>query len=68
VYSPAGGNTWLKGFARPVLQAAMVKDGTVDTAALAALAPVTQAPVQLTQAQVKTASDYLKANWNITIK
>ena len=68
VYSPAGGNTWLKGFARPVLLDAMIKDGTVDAAALAAIAPVSQAPVQLTQDQVKTASDYLKTNWNITIK
>ena len=34
LYSPEGQNTWLKGFARPVLQDKMVADGTIDQEAL----------------------------------
>ena len=37
VFSPEGQNTWLKGFAAPVLLPTMVKNGTVDQAALAAI-------------------------------
>lgn len=69
LYSPAGSNGWLTGFARPATLAAMEKNGTVDQAALAALSPTTGTPVVLTQDQIATANTYLKANWNfITIK
>ena len=69
VFSPEGQNTWLKGFAAPVLLPTMVKNGTVDQAALAAIGAPSQAPVQLTQDQIKAATDYLTANWKfITIK
>jgi putative spermidine/putrescine transport system substrate-binding protein len=63
VFSDAGQNTWLKGFALPVRLAAMQKAGTVDQTALAAVGAPTQAPVQLTQAQIDAATAYLKDNW-----
>ncbi len=69
VFSDAGQNTWLKGFALPVRLAAMQTAGTVDQAAFAAVNPPTTAPVQLTQAQTDTAKTYLTANWKfIAIK
>ena len=63
IFSPAGQNTWLKGFAAPVTLPAMVKAGTVDAAALAAIGSPAQAPVTLTADQVKAATDYLTQNW-----
>ena len=69
VFSPEGQNTWLKGFAAPVLLPTMVKNGTVDQAALAAIGAPSQAPVQLTADQTKAATDFLTSNWKfITIK
>ncbi len=69
VFSPEGQNTWLKGFAAPVLLPTMVKNATVDQAALTAIGAPAQAPVQLTADQTKAATDYLTANWKfITIK
>jgi putative spermidine/putrescine transport system substrate-binding protein len=68
LYTPEAQNLWLVGYARPVFQEKMIKDGTIDQAALAKLAPSTGTPVQLTPAQETKAQDYLKANWNITIK
>jgi len=68
LYSVDGQNTWLKGYAVPVLFDKMKADGTVDAAALAALPTTSQAPVVLTQTQLTKAQDYLKANWTITIK
>ena len=69
VFSPEGQNTWLKGFAAPVLLPTMVKNGTVDQAALAAIGAPAQAPVQLTADQTKAATTYLTDNWKfITIK
>jgi putative spermidine/putrescine transport system substrate-binding protein len=63
VFSAAGQNTWLKGFAAPVLLPTMVKNGTVDAAALAAMGSPSQVPVQLTADQTKKATDYLTQNW-----
>lgn len=63
LYSDQGQNLWLAGGARPVRADAMVKAGTIDQAAFAALPKVTGTPVFLTQDQIKTASDYLAANW-----
>lgn len=69
IFSDAGQNTWLKGFAPPVRLPAMLTAGTADQAALAAIGSPAQAPVQLTADQVKTATDYLTQNWKfITIK
>ena len=69
VFSDAGQNTWLKGFALPVRLAAMQAAGTVDQAAFKALNPPTTAPVQLTAAQVDAAKAVLTAGWKfITIK
>ncbi len=69
LYSAAGQNTWLKGFARPVLQDVMIKNGTIDQTALSALATTTGTPVVLTQDQLAAGQAYLKSNWNfITIK
>ena len=68
IFSDAGQNTWLKGFALPVRLQAMQKAGTIDQAALAAVGAPATAPVQLTQAQTDAATTYLTANWKfITI-
>ena len=68
LYSPEGQNTWLKGFARPVLLDKLVADGTVDQEAFDALAPASGTPVQLNDAQIAAAQEYLAANWDITIE
>jgi putative spermidine/putrescine transport system substrate-binding protein len=69
VFSDAGQNTWLKGFALPVRLAAMTGANTIDATALAAVNAPATAPVQLTQAQIDKAKAYLTANWKfITIK
>lgn len=68
LYSADGQNTWLKGYARPILLDKMVADGTVDQAALDKLAPTSGTPVVLTQDQLAAGQEYLKANWNITIQ
>ena len=69
VFSDAGQNAWLKGFALPVRLAAMQAAGTVDQAAFAAINPPTTPPVQLTQAQTDAATKYLTDNWKfIAIK
>ena len=69
VFSDAGQNTWLKGFALPVRLAAMQTAKTIDAAALAAVNAPATAPVQLTTAQIDTAKAYLTANWTfISIK
>lgn len=67
LYTPEAQNEWLKGFARPVLQEAMIRDGTIDQAALANVAQAEGTPVVLTQAEVKTVADYIAANWNIEL-
>jgi putative spermidine/putrescine transport system substrate-binding protein len=63
VFSDAGQNTWLKGFALPVRLQAMQKAGTVDAAALAAVGAPATAPVQLTQAQTDAATKVLQETW-----
>jgi len=66
LYSQAavgGQNLWLEGGARPVEQAAMTANGTINKAAASALPPVTGTPVFLSLAQSKAAADYLAANW-----
>ena len=69
VFSTPGQNTWLKGFAPAGPPRRDVKNGTVDQAALAAIGAPAHAPVQLTQAQINAATEYLTDNWKfITIK
>jgi putative spermidine/putrescine transport system substrate-binding protein len=63
LYSDAGQNLWLKGSARPVRADAMVKAGTIDQTAYAALPKADGTPVFLTDAQTTTAKDYLAKNW-----
>jgi putative spermidine/putrescine transport system substrate-binding protein len=63
LYSDEGQNLWLKGFGRPVREAAMVKAGTIDTAAYAKLPQATGEPVSLTEEQSEKAKQYLAANW-----
>ena len=69
LFSDAGQNTWLKGFATPVRLPAMIAAGTADKEALAAINPPTTAPVQLTAEQVDAAKGLLTKGWNfITIQ
>jgi len=63
LYSDEGQNLWLKGNARPVRLDAMVKAGTVDKTAYAALPKVEGSPVYPTEAQTTKAKEYLSANW-----
>ena len=72
LFSDAGQNTWLKGFATPVRLPAMIAAGTADKDALAAINPPTTAPVQLTLEQIDAAKKLLTDptnGWNfITIQ
>jgi putative spermidine/putrescine transport system substrate-binding protein len=66
LYSQAtsgGQNLWLAGGARPVEQAAMTSNSSINTADAAKLPAVTGTPVFLTQAQNTAAANYLTANW-----
>lgn len=67
LYSDEGQNLWLKGLARPVRQAAMVKAGTVDKAAAAALPAVNGTPVFLSADQATAAKNYLASHWAAAI-
>jgi putative spermidine/putrescine transport system substrate-binding protein len=66
LYSTKGQNIWLKGGARPVELAAMVKAGTVNKAAYKKLPKVTNLDkaVVPTTAQSTAASAYVTANWH----
>jgi len=65
LYSTKGQNIWLKGGARPVELAAMVKAGTANKTAYKALPKVTNLSkaVVPTTAQSVTASAYVTSNW-----
>ncbi|MCW2785283.1 MAG: transporter substrate-binding protein, partial [Marmoricola sp.] len=63
LFSDQGQNLWLGGGARPVRADAMVKAGTIDKTAYAALPPVNGTPVVVSQAQADKAATYLAANW-----
>jgi len=67
LYSDEGQNLWLKGGARPVRQAAMEKSGKLDTAAAAALPPITGTPQFPTQEQQTAAGTYIANNWSKAI-
>ena len=45
----------------------MIKNGTADQAALAAIGTPSQAPVQLTVDQTTKAKDYLTQNWKFIV-
>src|ERR1700694_1427259 len=64
LYSDTGQNDWLRGKARPVRMAAMIKSGTIHKTAAAALPAVNGTPVFLTDAQASAAKDYLVAHWD----
>jgi putative spermidine/putrescine transport system substrate-binding protein len=61
--SNGGQNLWLVGGARPVEQAAMTSNGSIDQAAAAKLPTVTGSPVFMSGEQSTNASTYLAANW-----
>ncbi len=63
LYSTEGQNLWLQGGARPIEADAMVKAGTIDKAAYAALPPVKGTPVVPTNAQTNKAAKYLSQHW-----
>ena len=66
LYSQAasgGQNLWLQGGARPVEQAAMQSNGSINTSAAAKLPSVSGTPVFLTESQNTDAANYLAANW-----
>jgi putative spermidine/putrescine transport system substrate-binding protein len=66
LYSQAatgGQNLWLAGGARPVEQAAMTTNGTLNKADAAKLPAVSGTPVFLSQGQATGAANYLAANW-----
>ena len=66
LYSQAasgGQNLWLEGGARPVEQAAMQSNGTINTAAASKLPAVTVTPTFLSPSQATDAANYLAANW-----
>jgi putative spermidine/putrescine transport system substrate-binding protein len=67
LYTPEAQNEWLKGFARPVLQDAMIAAGTIDEAALGSLAQTSGTPVVMTADQNTKAAEYVNANWNIDL-
>jgi putative spermidine/putrescine transport system substrate-binding protein len=66
LYSQAasgGQNLWLEGGARPVEQAAMQTNGSINTAAASKLPAVSVTPTFLSPSQATDAANYLAANW-----
>jgi putative spermidine/putrescine transport system substrate-binding protein len=66
LYSQAasgGQNLWLEGGARPVEQAAMQSNGSINTSAASKLPAVTVTPTFLSPSQATDAANYLAANW-----
>jgi putative spermidine/putrescine transport system substrate-binding protein len=61
---PSGGqNLWLQGGARPVEQAAMQANGTLNQAAAARLPEVSGTPTFLSASQSADAANYVAATW-----
>ncbi|WP_270886389.1 ABC transporter substrate-binding protein [Pedococcus sp. 5OH_020] len=63
LYSDDGQNLWLKGGARPVRFDDLKKSGKLDSAAAAALPPVTGTPVVPSSADSDSAKAYLAKEW-----
>jgi len=67
LYSDEGQNLWLKGYGRPVREAAMVEAGTIDEASYAKLPEASGEPVSLDDEQTAKAGEFLAANWQQAI-
>jgi putative spermidine/putrescine transport system substrate-binding protein len=63
VLSPAGGNSWAKGGASPVLWPWMIKNKTASAAAIAVIGSGTAVPAGASLEQQNAANTYLVANW-----
>jgi putative spermidine/putrescine transport system substrate-binding protein len=63
VLSPAGGNSWGKGGASPVLWPWMIKNKTASAAAIAVIGSGTAVPAGASLEQQNAANTYLVANW-----
>ena len=66
LYSQAtdgGQNLWLQGGARPVEEAAMTANGSIDKSAAAKLPAVSGTPLFLTEGQATSAANFLATNW-----
>jgi putative spermidine/putrescine transport system substrate-binding protein len=69
LYSTTGQNGWLKGYARPIELATLVKDGTADKTALAALPVVNDPnPFLPTQDQTTAAKNVVTQKWAAATK
>ncbi|MFE7979487.1 ABC transporter substrate-binding protein [Streptomyces shenzhenensis] len=64
LYSAEGQNLWLKGYARPVLMAALDKAGTLDKEAAAKLPAVTGTPAFPTEDQQSKAKTAIAQGWS----
>ncbi len=58
-----GQNLWIEGGARPVEQAAMTSNGSINTSAASKLPAVSGTPTFLSPSQATDAANYLAANW-----
>ena len=67
LYSPEGSNAWIKGFTVPATLDAMRTNGTIDTAALAALPATGGGAVVLTPDQIAKGQAYLQSNWKLKL-
>jgi putative spermidine/putrescine transport system substrate-binding protein len=67
LYSNAGQNLFLGGFARPVEMTALQTSGALDTAAAATLPKVTAAPKFPTQDQLNKAQKVVSAGWSTAV-
>jgi putative spermidine/putrescine transport system substrate-binding protein len=63
VLSPAGGNSWAKGGASPVLWPWMIKNKTASAEAIAVIGSGTAVPAGASIEQQNAANTYLVANW-----
>jgi putative spermidine/putrescine transport system substrate-binding protein len=64
LYSSTGQNLWLQGFARPIELPTLIKDGTVDKAANAALPVAPSGPVTFpTNAELTAADNLIAQKW-----
>ena len=68
LYSTAGQNLWLQGFARPIELSTLVTDGTVNQTAYKALPPAPSGSVTFpTQSQQATAENVVAQQWSSVI-
>ena len=63
LFSPAGQNGWLEGYAMPVELSSMVKNGTVDRQALSAIPAVEGTPSFPSQSQLAKAQQVIVSQW-----